>query len=311
MKRDWKGFTLGFLVAVLLFALVIPAVASTVKQINATYKDIKITLDGVQIVPKDANGNAIEPFVSGGTTYLPIRGIANALGLGVDWDGKTNTVILQTKKEEQKPEPPKVDNWKITYQDCNLSESSIGKEANYDAIVEIENTGTSDLYLKDATFDFEDKSGHLLETKSFVSADPEIIAPGEKGYFYSSGSLEKVGLNTEYVFVPSLKVEQSKNSIIRYEISDTSKENTSYGVNITGRVKNTTDKDDSLVWVAFVLYRADGTPIIAGGTNITSLGAGETASFSRTFYKYEFEDIGADMSEVASYKVFACKTQYQ
>lgn len=207
------------------------------------------------------------------------------------------------------PSTTEKESWEITYQNCRLRESLIGKEAFYSAIVEIENTGISDLYLKDATFDFEDKSGHLLETYSFVSADPSIIAAGEKGYFYAEGSLEKVGMDTEYVFVPTIKVEGSKNSIIRYEISDTSMENTSDGgVTITGRVKNTTEDEASLVWVSFILYRADGTPITAGGTNITDLGSGERASFSRTFYP---SDLGVDASEVASYKVYSEKMQIQ
>lgn len=58
------------------------------------YRNIKITLDGTALVPKDSNGHAVEPFIIGGTTYLPIRGIASALGLEVGWDGATATVSL-------------------------------------------------------------------------------------------------------------------------------------------------------------------------------------------------------------------------
>lgn len=66
----------------------------TTKTLNATFKNIKIVLNGVQIDPKDASGNIVEPFVSEGTTYLPVRAIANALGLDVKWDGETSTVYL-------------------------------------------------------------------------------------------------------------------------------------------------------------------------------------------------------------------------
>lgn len=97
MKKEWKGFAIGFIAAALMFSTVIPAVASTVRQLNATYKDIKITLDGTEIIPKDAQGNVVEPFIAGGTTYLPIRAVANALGLDVEWDGTTNTVVLAHK----------------------------------------------------------------------------------------------------------------------------------------------------------------------------------------------------------------------
>lgn len=97
MKKEWRGFVTGFIAATLIFSTIVPVVAATVRQINATYKDIKITLDGAELIPKDVNGNVVEPFVSGGTTYLPIRAIANALDLDVDWDGATNTVVLAHK----------------------------------------------------------------------------------------------------------------------------------------------------------------------------------------------------------------------
>ncbi len=61
------------------------------------YRDIKITLNGKEITPKDANGNTVEPFIIDGTTYLPVRGVAGALGLDVEWDSSTNTVILKEK----------------------------------------------------------------------------------------------------------------------------------------------------------------------------------------------------------------------
>jgi hypothetical protein len=58
------------------------------------YNNIKVMLNGKEITPTDANGNAIEPFIIDGTTYLPVRGVASALGLDVGWDSATNTVTL-------------------------------------------------------------------------------------------------------------------------------------------------------------------------------------------------------------------------
>lgn len=63
------------------------------------YTDIKITVNGASLVPKDANGNYVESFIIDGTTYLPVRAVASFLGLGVEWDGSTNTVILSSKKK--------------------------------------------------------------------------------------------------------------------------------------------------------------------------------------------------------------------
>lgn len=61
-----------------------------------SYNNIKITLDGKEVVPKNANGEYVEPFIIDGTTYLPVRGIATALGLDVGWDGQTKTVMLSS-----------------------------------------------------------------------------------------------------------------------------------------------------------------------------------------------------------------------
>ena len=58
------------------------------------YPGIRIILDGRVLVPRDVNGTAVDPFVIDGTTYLPIRAVASALGLEVDWDDATLTVLL-------------------------------------------------------------------------------------------------------------------------------------------------------------------------------------------------------------------------
>lgn len=90
-----KKFISGFLCAVLLFCLIGTAVAVTgQKSALLDYLDIKVTLNGGTVTPKDANGNTVEPFAIDGTTYLPLRAVSSALGLGVDWDQATHTVKL-------------------------------------------------------------------------------------------------------------------------------------------------------------------------------------------------------------------------
>ncbi len=84
----------GFLAAALLMSMGAPSMAATARQLNASYNNIKITLDGKTITPKDANGAVVEPFIVDGTTYLPVRAVADSLGLGVEWDAKTQTVKL-------------------------------------------------------------------------------------------------------------------------------------------------------------------------------------------------------------------------
>ena len=79
----------------LALVLAVPAAASQgTKTVSITYRGISLTLDGQPIVPVDADGRSVEPFLLDGTTYLPVRGVANALNLDVAWDGTTNTVTL-------------------------------------------------------------------------------------------------------------------------------------------------------------------------------------------------------------------------
>ena len=99
MKGQWKGFISGIVVTLLLGSLIISAAATAGRRtVNVDYNNIKVTLDGKQVNLVDANGNAVEPFAINGTTYLPVRAVAGALGLEVGWDQATTTVILSSEK---------------------------------------------------------------------------------------------------------------------------------------------------------------------------------------------------------------------
>lgn len=60
------------------------------------FNDIKININGVEITPKDANGESVEPFIINGTTYLPVRAVAEALNKKVNWNGETKTVFISS-----------------------------------------------------------------------------------------------------------------------------------------------------------------------------------------------------------------------
>lgn len=47
---------------------------------------------------KDSSGKTVEPFAYKGTTYLPVRAVGEALNKKVDWDGKTQTVIIDNDR---------------------------------------------------------------------------------------------------------------------------------------------------------------------------------------------------------------------
>ncbi len=102
MKKRLQGLIAGVLIGTVITSGMVFS-----KQISETaelfYNNIKIYIDGGEIVPKDANGNTVEPFTMNGTTYLPVRAISNALGKDVEWDGATQSVYIG-KKDQTKPD---------------------------------------------------------------------------------------------------------------------------------------------------------------------------------------------------------------
>lgn len=95
MKGNFRSFAAGMLVTGVAVGLAGTAMAYQ-QQATLDYTGIKITMDGKHVTPLDGNGRLVSPFAINGTTYLPVRAIANSMGLDVQWDGDTNTVILNS-----------------------------------------------------------------------------------------------------------------------------------------------------------------------------------------------------------------------
>ncbi|KQO18226.1 stalk domain-containing protein [Paenibacillus algorifonticola] len=62
-------------------------------------KDIAFKVDGKPVQLRDGNNNTVVPISYKGTTYLPVRSISDALGVAVDYDGKTQLIQLGEKVE--------------------------------------------------------------------------------------------------------------------------------------------------------------------------------------------------------------------
>ena len=70
------------------------------EETTLNYMGITLNIDNVNIVPKDVNGNVVEPFTIKGTTYLPVRAVSEALGKKVNWDNATKTVSIDDQDTE-------------------------------------------------------------------------------------------------------------------------------------------------------------------------------------------------------------------
>ena len=189
--------------------------------------------------------------------------------------------------------------------------NSIGS-GEYFFIMEIENTGSCDLYLAECKVDLEDSNGHLLQTGDTMSNCPSIIKPGEKGYFYN-GTLEmliddNVNVRDVATAVPHIEIEAANGEAIEYPISDLSIAEENGYAKVVGRVTNNTSEDDSGVYINVIFYNCDGKVIGITGTNVYDIKAGETKGFdcSSMFMAGEL-----NYSDIADYKIIAQKDYLQ
>lgn len=67
------------------------SITSITAQINPA---INYTLDGEKFVPRDMDGSVMDTIIYNGRSYVPLRAIAEALDIAVDWEGSTSTIIL-------------------------------------------------------------------------------------------------------------------------------------------------------------------------------------------------------------------------
>lgn len=101
-KKNWGSFFTGMVTMLLLICLTGSALAVSGKVTKELeYRNISVTLDGVKLDLRDAKGNAVEPFMFEGTNYLPVRALAESLGLEVAWDSANATVVLTTPDDAE------------------------------------------------------------------------------------------------------------------------------------------------------------------------------------------------------------------
>lgn len=119
MKIRLQGLILGVLIGATVAGGAVFA-ANTTTLYDVIMNGIKIVVDGQQLNPTDANGNKVEPIIYNGTTYLPVRAVANAIGKAVYWDGPNYTVYLGEVPNGLLPYPT------VTLEDLdNIGDSNI------------------------------------------------------------------------------------------------------------------------------------------------------------------------------------------
>ena len=111
-KLNLRSFFAGLLTSTLLFAVITTALAASG---SITYNGINLTVDGKTILSKGeylelASGEKVPSSIlyvdqaGGGTTYLPMRYLAELLGMSVTWNQATGTADLKNRQTVVEPD---------------------------------------------------------------------------------------------------------------------------------------------------------------------------------------------------------------
>lgn len=94
-----KGFILGMCVGLTVAGASLVFANSEIRAI--LNNKIKVTLNGITQTFRDETSNAVQyPITYENRTYLPLRTVANLVGVEVGYDEKTNTAILEAKESK-------------------------------------------------------------------------------------------------------------------------------------------------------------------------------------------------------------------
>ena len=95
MKRKITILTALLLAVVLTAAITSTALASD-GSMTITIHPIRILVNGETFRPTDVNGNEVMVFTVNGTTYAPLRALAEAYGLEVGYDAANNIATVNS-----------------------------------------------------------------------------------------------------------------------------------------------------------------------------------------------------------------------
>lgn len=93
MKRHFKSFLAGFLACGLLVGLGVSVLAIS-GRMTIEVDPINIQVNGQTFAPTDVTGKEVPVFAYQGTTYAPLRALAEAYGLTVGYDAQTNMATV-------------------------------------------------------------------------------------------------------------------------------------------------------------------------------------------------------------------------
>lgn len=104
MKAKLISFFTGMLTVVLLMGLTVSALAAD-GSLSLSVNPIRVMVNGEVFQPKDAQGNDVLVFTYNGTTYAPLRALAEAYGLEVGYDAANKIATVNAPGTASVPTP--------------------------------------------------------------------------------------------------------------------------------------------------------------------------------------------------------------
>lgn len=214
-----------------------------------------------------------------------------------------------TEEIEDEEEEEEVISYEINYKNASTYENSIGT-IWINTIYEVENTGEVPLYLNSASCDIEDTDGKLVKALSMVSVYPSVIEAGEKAYYYESTTLNEFTEEIEVVPLPRVNIDKAKVPTTRLEVSEIEMYDDYYGgIKARGRVENTTDEEQNMVYISMILFDENDDPAHVIFTILMEdLIAGDKIGFELSALSIPDEFTS---SNVSRYEVYAYPMQMQ
>lgn len=144
---------------------------------------------------------------------------------------------------------------------CVYESSDVASGYAYDAYVEVMNTGSSDIYLTNASFMIQDERGDRTMIDTSLNVFPAVIGPGEKGYIFNRFGAQLTGVydpEMSFFLVPSFSAMHSDVPMRSYEVSNVSLSENELGLEMTGSVMNDTNASIPRAYVVGICYDANG-----------------------------------------------------
>ena len=211
----------------------------------------------------------------------------------------------ESSSAPSKTEPPTA-SFKVTDQRLNVYRNR-AEEFWGQVIAAVQNTDDAPIYLQNCTFRITDTEGKPLASDTTVSAYPQIVAPGETGYYYAETYLETEsaeGLTLE--FTPQVSVSAQK--AVAYTVENPDLQDSRYGgMELRVTLSNSTAQDTRHYCVAVLLFDAEGK-LLGQFYDVPSVKVPAGGSAVLELSSYMLPDT-VTKAEIADYRILAYELQ--